>query len=79
MHSMRMAMGEKWAIFGRNATRIADCRGGVFAVFAKIPPPTRFTMRAYMPSPVAASLTVKAGADGVWGDLCAMRRLGVRL
>ena len=37
---MRMATGEKWAIFGRNATRIADCRGGVFAVFAKIPPPT---------------------------------------
>ena len=46
--------------------RNADCRGGVFAVFAKIPPPTRFTIRAYMPSPVAASLTVKADADGVW-------------
>ena len=42
---MRMATREKWAIFGRNATCNADCRGGVFAVFAKIPPPTRFTIR----------------------------------
>ena len=30
----------QWAAFGRNADRNADCRGGVFAVFAKIPPPT---------------------------------------
>ena len=35
----------QWALLGCNADRndipaIADCRGGVFAVFAKIPPPT---------------------------------------
>ena len=29
-------MGDIWAQCDRNA----DCRGGVFAVFAKIPPPT---------------------------------------
>ena len=27
------------AAFGRDLDRNADCRGGVFAVFAKIPPP----------------------------------------
>ena len=59
---MRMAMGEKWAIFGAQCDRNADCRGGVFAVFAKIPPPTaptmqtsppvRFTLRGDPPLPV---------------------------
>ena len=43
VHGMRMAMGEKWAIFGAQCDRNADCRGGVFAVFAKIPPPTPHT------------------------------------
>ena len=33
------------AAFGRDLDRNADCRGGVFAVFAKIPPP--------IPSPAA--------------------------
>ena len=44
---MRMATGEKWAIFGRNATCNADCRGGVFAVFAKISPPVLAAFRGY--------------------------------
>ena len=43
MHGMRMATREKWAIFGAQCDRNADCRGGVFAVFAKIPPPTPHT------------------------------------
>ena len=61
--------------------RNADCRGGVFAVFAKIPPPTRFTIRAYMPSPVAASLTVKADADGVWDGVYSdvARRIAIKI
>jgi len=37
---MVRAWRRQWAAFGRNADRNADCRGGVFAVFAKIPPPT---------------------------------------
>ena len=47
VHGMRMAMGEKWAIFGAQCDRNADCRGGVFAVFAKIPPPTLSTICAH--------------------------------
>ena len=74
---VKSAMGRHLDRNGILAT--PDCRGGVFAVFAKISPPTRFTIRTYMPSPVAASLTVKADADGVWGALCAMRRLRWRL
>ena len=36
---MVRAWRRQWAAFGRDADRNADCRGGVFAVFAKIPPP----------------------------------------
>ena len=36
---MARAWRRQWAAFGRDADRNADCRGGVFAVFAKIPPP----------------------------------------
>ena len=36
---MVCAWRHQWAAFGRDADRNADCRGGVFAVFAKIPPP----------------------------------------
>ncbi len=60
---VKSAMGRH---LDRNGIPATPTVGGGFAVFAKIPPPTRFTIRAYMPSPVAASLTVKADADGVW-------------
>ena len=54
MHGMRMATREKWAIFGAQCDRNADCRGGVFAVFAKIPPPTPHTAphRTHPPLPI---------------------------
>lgn len=60
----------------RSSSPTPDCRDGIFAVFEKISPPVRPTIRAYMPPSVATSQTVKAGADGVWGDLCAMQLLG---
>ena len=43
-HGTRMeaAMGDIWVAMrsAMKSPQMADCRGGVFAVFAKIPPPT---------------------------------------
>ena len=43
---MAAAMGDIW--IAMKSPQMADCRGGVFAVFAKIPPP--------IPSPAAHPL-----------------------
>ena len=47
----------QWAAFGRDADRNADCRGGVFAVFAKIPPP--------IPSPAAHPIEASIPRGGL--------------
>ncbi len=58
-HGMRMAtpMGGLWARCGSQwPPRNADCRGGVFAVFAKISPPTcppyARTLSDFSPCPI---------------------------
>ena len=71
----------QWAAFGLRCgsqwpPRNADCRGGVFAVFAKISPPTRFTIREDFPAHLSTLraypigfLPISHPLHGVWDYL----------
>ena len=68
MHDMRMVTGEKWAIFGAQChPRNADCRGGVFAVFAKIPPSDHPILHTHIPCPPASPLDTMIATGAFWG------------
>ena len=79
-HPRVPALTKTAAFIGGNGLNVlpinADCRGGVFAVFAKISPPTRFTIREDFPAHLSTLraypigfLPISHPLHGVWDYL----------